>query len=153
MDCDPIRDLEILTHVKTIATTHQISEKEAFKFYLQKAECEYGDVKEKDIKLYFYLKKNLSSERWELFLKFLRHNFTNEQLSQIYYQAKKEGKLKPAKLLVGGDFHLKNSDFLGSKYFPPGITLEAEVYDNTICHVWLSPIECEFVLIDELEFI
>lgn len=34
-----------------------------------------------------------------------------------------------------------------------GITLKAEVYDNTIAHVWFSPIECEFVFIDELEFL
>ncbi|MEH2032615.1 MAG: hypothetical protein V7K67_23730 [Nostoc sp.] len=34
-----------------------------------------------------------------------------------------------------------------------GITLKAEVYNNTIVHVWFSPIECEFVFIDELEFL
>ena len=54
---------------------------------------------------------------------------------------------------MGGDFYFRNSDFVGKKYLEPGIMLEAEVYDNIIGHVWLSPIECEFVFIDELEFI
>ncbi|WP_461925199.1 hypothetical protein [Nostoc sp.] len=95
----------------------------------------------------------LSTSAGHQVMKYVRHHPTNEELSLAYYQAKNEGKLKPAKLLVGGDFYFRNSDFVGSKYLAPGITLEAEVYDNTIGHVWFSPIECEFVFIDELEFI
>ena len=86
-------------------------------------------------------------------MKYVRHYPTNEELSQAYYQGKKEGRLKPTQLLVGGNFYFRNLDFVGRKYLEPGIIIEAEVYDNTICHIWLSPIECEFVFINELEFI
>jgi hypothetical protein len=86
-------------------------------------------------------------------MNYVRNHPSNEELSQAYYQAKQSGRLKLAKLLVGGKFYIRNSDFLGDKYLSPGITLEAEVYDDIICQVWLSPTECEFVFIDELEFI
>ena len=76
----------------------------------------------------------------------------SEELKSNYYKAKQDGKLKLVKLLVGGDFYIRNSDFLGNKYLSPGTILEAEVYDNVICQVWLSPTECEFVFINELEY-
>ncbi|MCC5667808.1 hypothetical protein LC653_29000 [Nostoc sp. CHAB 5784] len=153
MDFDQIKDLEIVAHVMTIAKTHKISAKEALEFYFKKREFELEQHKEKNTSLSDSLKSSLSPQNWESVMNYVRHHLTNEELSQAYYQAKQEGKLKPAKLLVGGDFYFRNSDFVGSKYLEPGIIVEAEVYDNTIGHVWLSPIECEFVFIDELEFI
>ncbi|WP_392530159.1 hypothetical protein [Nostoc sp. C117] len=153
MDSDPIKDLEIIAHVMTIAKTHKISTESALEFYFNKIKLELQQNKKENTNLSDSLKSSLSPQNWESVMKYVRHHPSNEELSQAYYQAKQEGKLKPAKLLVGGDFYFRNSDFVGSKYLPPGITVEAEVYDNTIGHVWLSPIECEFVFIDELEFI
>ncbi|MCC5640800.1 hypothetical protein LC593_34230 [Nostoc sp. CHAB 5844] len=153
MDSDPAKDLEIVAHVMTIAKTHKIGAKEALQLYIQKIKLELEQHKEKNTNLSDSLKERLSPEKWELVMNYVRNHPTNEELSQAYYQGKKEGRLKPAKLLVGGDFYFRNSDFVGNKYLAPGITVEAEVYDDTICHVWLSPIECEFVFIDEIEFI
>ncbi|AFY35280.1 hypothetical protein [Calothrix sp. PCC 7507] len=75
-------------------------------------------------------KGSLSLEKWDLLMSYVRHHPSNEELSQADYQAKQEGKLQPAKLLVGGNFYFRNSDFVGNKYLPPGIIVEAEVYDN-----------------------
>lgn len=153
MDSDPVKDLEIVAYVMTIAKTHKISVKEALEFYFKKLKFELEQKQQDKTNLSSSLKERLSPQNWEAVMKYVRHHLTNEEISQPYYQAKNEGKLKPTKLLVGGDFYFRNSDFVGSKYLAPGITVEAEVYDNTISHVWLSPIECEFVFIDELEFI
>ncbi|QSJ18487.1 hypothetical protein JYQ62_06850 [Nostoc sp. UHCC 0702] len=156
MDSDPIRDLEIIAHVMTIAKTHKITTKEALQFYIKKLEFELEqkkEKKEKDTSLSSRLQASLSPEKWESLMRYVRHHLSSEELSQAYYQAKNEGKLKPAKLLIGGNFYFRNSDFVGSKYLAPGITVEAEVFDDTICHIWFSPIECEFVFIDEVEFL
>lgn len=153
MDSDPVKDLEIVAHVMTIAKTHKISVKEAIDLYFKKIKFELEQKQQDQTNLSSSLKQRLSPQNWESVMKYVRNHPTNEELYLAYYQAKQEGKLKPAKLLVGGDFYFRNSDFVGSKYLAPGITVEAEVYDNTIGHVWLSPIECEFVFIDELEFI
>ncbi|MHC5755235.1 MAG: hypothetical protein ACYTXF_32240 [Nostoc sp.] len=153
MDSDPVKDLEIVAYVMTIAKTHKISVKEALEFYFKKLKFELEQKQQDKTNFSSSLKERLSPQNWEAVMKYVRHHLTNEELYLAYYQAKNEGKLKPAKLLVGGDFYFRNSDFVGRKYLAPGITVEAEVYDNTIGHVWLSPIECEFVFIDELEFI
>ncbi|MBD2303899.1 hypothetical protein [Nostoc sp. FACHB-190] len=153
MDSDPAKDLEIVAHVLTIAKTHKIGTKEALQFYIQKMKLELEQHQEKNPNLSSTLKERLSPEKWESVMKYVRHHPSSEELQEAYYQAKQEGKLKPAKLLLGGNFYFRNSDFVGKKYLAPGITVEAEVYDDTICHVWLSPIECEFVFINEIEFI
>ncbi len=155
MDSDPIKDLEIVAHVMTIAKTHKISAKSALNLYINqlKLELEQENKKKTKTSLYSKLKSRLSPKKWELLMSYVQHHPTNEELEKAYYQAKESGRLKPVKLLVGGDFYIRNSDFLGRKYLTPGVTLEAEVYDDIICHVWLSPTECEFVFIDELEFI
>jgi hypothetical protein len=153
MDSDPVKDLEIVAHVLTIAKTHKISVKEAIDLYFKQLKFELEQKQQDQTNLSSSLKESLSPQNWEAVMKYVRHHLTSEEISQAYYQAKHEGKLKPAKLLVGGDFYFRNSDFVGSKYLAPGITVEAEVYDDIICHVWLSPIECEFVFIKELEFI
>ncbi|NDJ25693.1 hypothetical protein GS682_29695 [Nostoc sp. B(2019)] len=153
MDSDPIKDLEIIAHVLTIAKTHQISVQEALQFYINKIKLEVEQKQQDKTSLSSGLKETLSPEKWESVMNYVRNHLTNEELSQAYYQAKNEGRLKLAKLLVGGEFYFRNSDFVGNKYLEPGITVEAEVYDNTIGHIWLSPIECEFVFIDELEFL
>jgi hypothetical protein len=153
MEFDPIKELEIIAHVMTIAKTHQISGKEALDLYIKRLKLEVEHKQEDKVSLSSSLKSSLSPEKWESLMKYVRHHLTNEELSQAYYQAKEEGMLKPAKLLVGGNFYFRNSDFVGNKYLAPGIIVEAEVYDNKICHVWISPIECEFVFIEELEFI
>lgn len=151
MEADPVKDLEIVAHVMTIAQTHNISVKEALDLYINKLKFQAEQVKPGTLSS--TLKESLSPEKWELLMSYVRNHPTSEELSQAYYQAQQEGRLKFVKLLVGGDFYIRNSDFLGNKYLPPGITLEAEVYDDVICQVWLSPTECEFVFIDELEFI
>lgn len=153
MEIDPIKDLEITAHVLTIAKTHKIDVNEALQLYIEKLKLEAEQEKQKSTGLSDYLKERLSPEKWESLMKYVCQHPTDEELRQAYYQAKHQGKLKPAKLLVGGDFYFRNSDFVGKKYLEPGIIVEAELYDNTICHVWLSPIECEFVFPDELEFI
>ena len=151
MEADPIKDLEIVAHVMTIAETHNISVKEALDLYINKLKFEAEQVKPNTLSL--TLKESLSPEKWELLMSYVRNHPSNEELSQAYYQAIQSGRLKLAKLLVGGKFYIRNSDLVGNKYLPPGIMLEAEVYDDIICQVWLSPTECEFVFIDELEFI
>jgi len=151
MEADPIKDLEIVAHVMTIAQTHKISASAALDLYIKKLKVEAEQVKPSGLSL--KLQQSLSQEKWELLMSYVRHHYTSEELSQVYYKAKQEGRLKSVKLLVGGDFYIRNSDFLGRKYLPPGIMLEAEVYDDIICQVWLSPTECEFVFIEELEFI
>ncbi|MBD2492673.1 hypothetical protein [Aulosira sp. FACHB-615] len=153
MEIDPAKDLEIAAHVLTIAKTHKIDAREALRLYIEKLKLEAEQEKQKSTNLSDYLKERLSPEKWESLMSYVRHHPTDEELTQAYYQAKRQGRLKPAKLLVGGDFYFRNSDFVGKKYLEPGIVLEAELYDNTICHIWLSPIECEFVFPDELEFI
>ncbi len=151
MSADSIKDLEIVAHVMTIAQTHKISVSAAMDLYIKKLKVEAEQIKPSGLSL--RLKESLSQEKWELLMSYVHHHPTNEELSQAYYQAKQEGKLKRVKLLVGGNFYIRNSDFVGNKYLDSGITLEAEVYDSIICQVWLSPTECEFIFIDELEFI
>ncbi len=120
-------------------------------FYIKKLKIEAKQVKPSSLSL--KLQQSLSQEKWELLMSYVHHHHTSKELSQAYYQAKQEGRLKSVKLLVGGDFYIRNSDFIGIRYLTPGIMLEAEVYDDIICQVWLSPTECEFVFIGELEFI
>ena len=151
MEADPIKDLEIIAHVMTIAQTHKISTSAALDFYIKKLKIEAKQLKPSGLSL--KLQQSLSQEKWELMMSYVHHDLTSKELSQVYYQAKQEGRLKSVKLLVGGDFYIRNSDFIGIKYLTPGIMLEAEVYDDIICQVWLSPTECEFVFIGELEFI
>lgn len=153
MDSDPTKDLEIVAHVLTIAKTHKISTNEAIDLYIKQLKFELEQKQQDQTNLSSNLKESLSPQNWEAVMNYVRHHPSSEELSQAYYQAKNEGKLKPAKLLVGGSFYFRNSDFVGKKYLEPGIMVEAQVYDDTICHVWLSPIECEFIFIDELEFI
>ncbi|MDJ0677873.1 MAG: hypothetical protein QNJ36_21235 [Calothrix sp. MO_167.B42] len=153
MEVDPIKDLEIVAHVMTIAKTHQISATEALDLYINQLKLKSEQKKEKRENLSKDLQSRLSPENWESVMKYVRHHPTNSELETAYHEAKREGRLKPAKLLVGGKFYLRNSDFLGNKYVPEGTMLEAEIYDDILCQVWLSPIECEFIFIDELEFI
>ena len=155
MEADPTKDLEIVAHVMTIAKTHQISTKEALDLYFNQLESELEQKKKekKRQNLSEDLQLRLSPENWESVMKYVRHHPTNSELETAYNEAKQSGRLKPVKLLVGGDFYLRNSDFLGNKYLPAGTMLEAEIYDGILCQVWLSPIECEFIFIDELEFV
>ncbi|MEO1432941.1 MAG: hypothetical protein AAFV71_28525 [Cyanobacteria bacterium J06633_8] len=153
MDSNPIKDLEIIAHVLTIAKTHEITTKEALNLYINQLELEVEQKKVQKTNLSSTLKERLSPDKWELLMSYVRNYQSSEELKSNYYKAKQDGKLKLVKLLVGGDFYIRNSDFLGNKYLSPGTILEAEVYDNVICQVWLSPTECEFVFINELEFI
>jgi hypothetical protein len=153
MDSNAVKDLEIVAHVLTIAKTHKISAKEAINLYIKQLEFELEQQQQDQTNLASSLKERLSPEKWKSVMKYVRYHPTNEELSLAYYQAKQEGKLKPAKLLLGGSFYFRNSDFVGKKYLEPGIIVEAEVYDDVICHVWLSPIECEFVFLNQLQFI
>ena len=153
MEADPIKDLEIVAHVITIAKTHQISTKEALNLYINQLKLKAEQKEEKRGNLSEDLQSRLSPENWESVMKYVRHHPTNSELETAYYEAKQEGRLKPAKLLVGGRFYIRNSDFVDHIYLPEGTMLEAEVYDDILCQVWLSPIECEFIFIDELEFI
>lgn len=151
MELDPTKDLEIIAHVLTIAKTHQISTDEALDLYTKKLEVQYS--RKETSGLSTFLQEILTPESWETIMYYVKNHLTSDELSQMYNKAKKEGKLKLVKLLVAGDFYFRNSDFVGKKYLSSGITLEAEVYDNKVCHVWLSPTECEFMFIEELEFI
>ena len=153
MEADPTKDLEIIAHVMTIAETHQISASEALNLYINQLKLKSEQKKEKRANLLEDLQSRLSPENWESVMKYVRHHPTNSELETAYNEAKQSGRLKPVKLLVGGDFYLRNSDFLGNKYLPAGTMLEAEIYDGILCQVWLSPIECEFIFIDELEFV
>ncbi|WP_375449259.1 hypothetical protein [uncultured Nostoc sp.] len=119
MDSDPVKDLEIVAYVMTIAKTHKISVKEALEFYFKKLKFELEQKQQDKTNLSSSLKERLSPQNWEAVMKYVRHHLTNEEISQAYYQAKNEGKLKPAKLLVGGDFYFRNSDFVGRKYLAP----------------------------------
>jgi hypothetical protein len=47
----------------------------------------------------------------------------------------------------------KNSDFIGEKVLTVGTIVEAEVYDEQLYEIWISPVEREFVFSDELEFL
>ncbi|MFW9259300.1 hypothetical protein [Nostoc sp. CALU 546] len=156
MDSDSIKDLEIAAHVLTIARTHGISVKEAVQLYIQRVKWEKWEAeqqKQSDTSLSDSLKERLSPQKWKALMSYVRHHPSNEQLTQAYYQAKQEGKLKLAKLLVPKIFYLRNSDFVGKKYCEAGAIVEAEEYENVICHIWLSPVECEFIFPNEVEFI
>lgn len=101
MDFDPVKDLEIVAHIMTIAKTHKISVKEALEFYFKQLKFELEQKQQDQTNLSSSLKERLSPQNWEAVMKYVRHHLTNEEISQAYYQAKQEGKLKPAKLLVG----------------------------------------------------
>ena len=61
--------------------------------------------------------------------------------------------MKQARLKTGGKFHFRNSDFIGDKFLTVGTIVEAEVYDEQLYQIWISPVEREFVFYDELEII
>ncbi len=121
-----------------------LSASEALDLYINQLKLKSEQKKEKRANLLEHLQSRLSPENWESVMKYVRHHPTNSELETAYHEAKQSGRLKPVKLLVGGDFYLRNSDFLGNKYLPAGTMLEAEIYDGILCQVWLSPIECEF---------
>ncbi|MDZ8190051.1 MAG: hypothetical protein RMX96_35100 [Nostoc sp. ChiSLP02] len=103
MDSDSIKDLEIAVHVLTIARTHGITVKEAAQLYLQRMKWEKWEAeqqKQSDTSLSESLRDRLSSQKWGSLMSYVRHHPSNEELAKAYYQAKQEGKLKLAKLLV-----------------------------------------------------
>ena len=103
MEADPIKDLEIVAHVMTIAQTHNISVKEALDLYINQLKFQAEQVKPGTLSS--TLKESLSPEKWGLLMSYVRNHPTSEELSQAYSQAKQEGRLKLVKLLVGGKFY------------------------------------------------
>jgi hypothetical protein len=78
MDSDPIKDLEIVAHVMTIAETHKISAKEALDLYINKLKLEAEQVKPSGLSS--KLKESLSPEKWELVMNYVRNHPTSEEL-------------------------------------------------------------------------
>lgn len=158
MESNSFRKLELLAHVKQIAEIHGISIQEAVKYCIQKLRVQIAE-NEEQIANYknpppSKLMMKLGEEKCNTLMeKFVYKVTSSEELSQAYYQAKTTGRLKQAKLKIAGEFHFSNSDFFGSKYLEVGTLVEAEEYDEQLYQIWLSPIEREIVLKEELEML
>lgn len=71
MDSDPIKDLEIIAHVMTIAKTHKISTESALEFYFNKIKLELEQNKKENTNLSDSLKSSLSPQNWESVMKYV----------------------------------------------------------------------------------
>ena len=73
MDSNPIKDLEIIAHVLTIAKTHEITTKEALNLYINQLELEVEQKKVQKTNLSSTLKERLSPDKWELLMSYVRN--------------------------------------------------------------------------------
>lgn len=157
MDKSDFRKLELIAHVKQIAEIHGISLQEAIKYCIRKLEIEISENEERVANYKSPPSKlmiKLGEEKYNMFMeKFVNKVTSSDELSQAYYQAKVSGRLKQAKLTIGGQFHFSNSDFFGRKYLKVGTILEVEEYDEQLYQIWFSPTEREFVFKEELEIL
>jgi hypothetical protein len=157
MEAD-FKKLELLAHVMQIAKTHDISLKQAIIFHQKQLEVEIAENEEKIANYQnpppSKLELRLGKEKYNILIeKLVLKCPASSELSQAYYQAKASNKLKQARLKIGGEFHFRNSDFIGEKVLGVGTIVEAEVYDEQLYQIWISPVEREFVFSDELEFL
>jgi hypothetical protein len=158
MEANSFDDLELFAHVMQIAKTHDITMKQAIIFYQKQLEIEIAEIQE-NIANYkeaapSELKMKLGEEKYNMLIEnFIKNYPTSEELSQAYYQAKARGELKQARLRIGGKFYFNNADFIGTKILSIGTLVEANIYNDSLYQVWISPTECELVFSDELEFI
>lgn len=157
MEAD-FQNLSLLAHLTQIAKTHDITLKQAIIFYQKQLEIEIAENEEK-IANYknpppSKLELRLGKEKYNTLIEKLVYKCpASSELSQAYYQAKASNRLKQARLKIGGKFHFRNSDFIGDKFLTVGTIVEAEVYDEQLYQIWISPVEREFVFYDELEII
>jgi hypothetical protein len=158
MEADSFDDLELFARIMQIAKTHNITMKQAMIFYQKQLETKIAEIQE-NIANYkepppSELKMKLGEEKYNMLIEnFIKNYPTSEELSQAYYQAKTSGELKQARLKIGGKFYFNNADFIGTKILSIGTLVEANIYNDSLYQVWISPTECELVFSDELEFI
>ena len=157
MEAD-FKNLSLLAHLTQIAKTHDITLKQAIIFYQKRLEIELAENQEKIANFQnpppSKLGLRLGKEKYNILMeKLVLKCPASSELSQAYYQAKASNRLKQARLKIGGKFHFRNSNFIGEKLLTIGTIVEAEVYDEQLYQIWISPVEREFVFYDELEII
>ena len=149
MEEDLSKDLEIIARVMTIAETHNISVRDAFTLYIKQLKVKVQEQSGFSQQL----KARIGPKKWDFLMEFVENPPSDRELLQSYQQAKAQGLLKPAKLRFNASVCVRNEDYIGRKTLDAGTIVEVECDDEELCRIWYSPGSCEYMFLDELEFI